>query len=385
MADLYPHQRKAVNQLRDGCILVGGVGTGKSRTALAYYTEVVCRGKQTPPLYIITTARKRDTKDWEKEAEDFDILEMHVDSWNNIVKHVDVSGGFFIFDEQRLVGTGKWARAFQQIARKNRWILLSATPGDCWNDYMQVFIANGFYRNPTDFRRRHVIYSQYVTKFPKIEGYTGLGELMQHRKDITVTMTFQKKTVPHEETVYVDHDRDMVKLIFKTRWDPFKDQPIEDAGALCYTLRRAVNENERRIEAVEEILMKHSKAVIFYNFNYELEMLRKMAERLGCGCAEWNGHKHEKIPTGDAWVYLVQYSAGAEGWNCVETDTMIFYSLNYSYKIMKQAAGRIDRLNTPYTDLYYWRLMTRANIDLAIQHAINQKQNFNEGRFAQTL
>lgn len=382
MADLYPHQRQAVNRMRNGCILVGGVGTGKSKTALAYYTEVVCSKKQAPPLYIVTTARKRDTKDWEKEAEGFDIPEMHVDSWNNIQKYTEVQGGFFVFDEQRLVGTGKWAKAFQKIAKLNQWILLSATPGDCWNDYAQVFIANGFYRNLTDFRRQHVIYSRYVTKFPKIEGYTNLGKLVQQRREITVPMHYQKKTLPHSEVLYVEHDRDLVRLIFKNRWDPFKGEPIHDAGGLCYVLRRAVNENERRIEAVEGILASHPKAVIFYNFNYELEMLRSMAQRLDCGCAEWNGQKHEPIPQGENWVYLVQYTAGAEGWNCVETDTMIFYSLNYSYKIMTQAAGRIDRLNTPYTDLYYYRLMTRATIDLAIQRAINEKRTFNEGRFA---
>lgn len=383
MADLYPHQRKAVDRMRNGCILVGGVGTGKSRTALAYYTEVVCEGSQTPPLYIVTTARKRDTKDWEKEAEDFDIPEMHVDSWNNIQKYTEVFGAFFVFDEQRLVGTGKWAKAFQKIARKNGWILLSATPGDCWNDYAQVFIANGFYRNLSDFRRQHVVYSRY-TKYPKIEGYTNLAPLIRQRREITVNMEFKKKTVRHPETVYVEHDRDLVRLIFKTRWDPFKDEPIQDAGGLCYVLRRAVNDNDRRVDAVEGILIMHPKAVIFYNFNYELERLKGLAERLGIECMEWNGHKHEKIPTGDSWIYLVQYSAGAEGWNCVETDTMIFYSLNYSYKIMTQAAGRIDRLNTPYTDLYYYTLMTRASIDLAIRNAISQKRNFNEGRFNAT-
>lgn len=383
MADLYPHQRKAVDRMRNGCILVGGVGTGKSRTALAYYTEVVCEGSQTPPLYIMTTARKRDTKDWEKEAEDFDIPEMHVDSWNNIQKYTEVFGAFFVFDEQRLVGTGKWAKAFQKIARKNGWILLSATPGDCWNDYAQVFIANGFYRNLSDFRRQHVVYSRY-TKYPKIEGYTNLAPLIRQRREITVNMEFKKKTVRHPETVYVEHDRDLVRLIFKTRWDPFKDEPIQDAGGLCYVLRRAVNDNDRRVDAVEGILMMHPKAVIFYNFNYELERLKGLAEKLRIECTEWNGHKHEKIPTGDSWIYLVQYSAGAEGWNCVETDTMIFYSLNYSYKIMTQAAGRIDRLNTPYTDLYYYTLMTRASIDLAIRNAISQKRNFNEGRFNAT-
>lgn len=368
--------------MHNGCILVGGVGTGKSRTALYYYTTRVCgTGGADPPLFIITTARKRDTKDWEEEAEPFELKHFTVDSWNNIQKYAQVSGAFFIFDEQRLVGTGKWAKAFRQIAKNNQWILLSATPGDCWNDYANVFIANGFYRNLTDFRNQHIVYSRF-TKYPKIDHYVGLGRLEKQRKQIVVLMRFSKKTIPHDETIYIPYDKELTRLICSTRWDPYKDQPIQDAGALCYVLRRAVNSDERRIEAVRGILMLHPKAVLFYNFDYELEALRRMAGENDILCAEWNGHKHEPIPKGDEWIYLVQYTAGAEGWNCVETDTMIFYSQNYSYKCMAQSAGRIDRMNTPYVDLYYYHLMSRAPIDLAINRAIKEKRTFNESGFA---
>lgn len=384
MIELYPHQQEAVARMHNGCILVGGVGTGKSRTALYYYTTRVCgKGGADPPLFIITTARKRDTKDWEKELEPFDIPEMPVivDSWNNIQKYSEVRDAFFIFDEQRLVGTGKWAKAFRKIAKNNLWILLSATPGDCWNDYANVFIANGFYRNLTDFRDQHVVYDRF-TKYPRIDHYTGLGRLVKERNQIVVHMKFDKKTVPHDETIYIPYDRELTRLICSTRWNPYKEEPIQDAGALCYVLRRAVNSDERRIAAVETILQEHPKAVIFYNFDYELEMLRRMAERLGIVSTEWNGHRHEAIPETEKWAYLVQYTAGAEGWNCVETDTMIFYSLNYSYKCMTQASGRIDRLNTPFTDLYYYHLMSRAPIDMAIRRAIREKRTFNESSFA---
>ena len=384
MIELYPHQQEAVARMHNGCILVGGVGTGKSRTALYYYTTRVCGkgGGADPLLYIITTARKRDTQDWEKEAEPFGIDGMTVDSWNNIQKYVAVENAFFIFDEQRLVGTGKWAKVFRKIAKSNQWILLSATPGDCWNDYANVFIANGFYRNLTDFRNQHIVYSRF-TKYPKIDHYVGMGKLVQQRRQIVVPMHFEKKTVPHDETIYIPYDKELTRLICSTRWDPYKDEPIHDAGALCYVLRRAVNSDERRVEAVEGILTLHPKAIIFYNFDYELEALRRMSERMEIRCAEWNGHKHEPIPEADEkWIYLVQYTAGAEGWNCVETDTMIFFSQNYSYKCMAQASGRIDRLNTPFTDLYYYHLMSRAPIDLAIRRAIKEKRTFNESGFA---
>ena len=380
MVELYPHQLAAVKKMHDGCILVGGVGTGKSRTALAYYERGVCGKEASPPLYIITTARKRDTRDWEKESEPFGFRPTCVDSWNNIQKYVDVEGGFFIFDEQRLVGTGKWAKAFRKIAKRNRWILLSATPGDCWMDYANVFIANGFYRNLSDFRQQHVVYSRF-TKYPKIEKYINLPILMQARREIVVNMPYAKKTKANDQWVIVPFDKELVKLIISTRWDPYKDEPISDAGGLCYVLRRAVNSDERRIDAVSELLSRHDRAVIFYNFNYELEMLRNMAECEGIVCKEWNGFRHEPVPEGDRWIYLVQYAAGAEGWNCTQTDTMIFYSLNYSYKCMTQSAGRIDRLNTPFTDLYYYHLYCRAGIDLAIRQAIREKRDFNASLF----
>ena len=372
-----------MEEMHNGCVLVGGVGTGKSRTALYYYLHRVCGGDAStgPPLYIITTARKRDTNDWEKEAEPFDIPIKKVDSWNNMPKYTETTGGFFIFDEQRLVGTGKWAKAFRKIVKSNLWILLSATPGDCWNDYANIFIANGYYRNLTDFRNQHVVYSRF-TKYPKIDHYVGLGQLLHQRREVVVNMEYEKKTVPHEETVYVPFDKELVKMILSVRWNPYKDEAIADAGALCNVLRHAVNGDERRIDAVEDILKMHEKAVIFYNFDFELEMLRKMAERLGIEAGEWNGHLHQPIPKGDRWVYLVQYTAGAEGWNCTETDTIIFYSQNYSYKCMVQSAGRIDRLNTPFTDLYYYHLLSRAPIDLAIRRAIKAKRNFNESMFA---
>ena len=381
MVDLYPHQQEAVRKMHDGCILVGGVGTGKSRTALAYYEAGVLRKDGAPPLYIITTARKRDTKDWEKECEPFPFEPACVDSWNNIHKYVQVSDGFFIFDEQRLVGTGKWAKSFRQIAKRNRWILLSATPGDCWMDYVNVFVANGFYRNISDFRQQHVVYSRF-TKYPKIERYINLPKLMRERKDIVVNMPFVKKTVPHDEWILAPFDNELVKLIISTRWDPYKDIPIQDAGNLCYVLRRAVNSDERRIAEVESLLEQHATAIIFYNFNYELDMLKEMAERHYITCHEWNGKKHEPVPTDERWIYLVQYAAGAEGWNCTQTDTMIFYSLNYSYKCMAQSAGRIDRLNTPFTDLYYYHLYSRSGIDLAIRRAIREKRDFNVSLFA---
>lgn len=380
MVDLYPHQREAVKKMHDGCILVGGVGTGKSRTALAYFEEGSKKG-ELPPLYIITTARKRDTQDWEKECESFSFQPAVIDSWNNIQKYVDVEDVFFIFDEQRLVGTGKWAKAFRKIAKHNRWILLSATPGDCWMDYANVFIANGYYRNLTDFRQSHVVYSRF-TKYPKIERYVNLGELFRIRKEVVVNMPYAKKTIAHDEWVCVPFDKDLVKLVISTRWDPYKDAPIQDAGSLCLVLRQAVNSDKRRLAAVLNLLEIHPRAVIFYNFNYELEMLRRLGEQNKIHYAEWNGWKHEPVPDGDSWMYLVQYSAGAEGWNCTQTDTMIFYSMNYSYKCMTQSAGRIDRLNTPFVDLWYYHLYCKAGIDLAIRRAIREKRDFNVSLFA---
>ncbi|MCM1363424.1 MAG: hypothetical protein NC215_00370 [Ruminococcus sp.] len=395
---LYEHQKVAVANMRNGCILVGGVGSGKSRTALAYYflQEGGCLDPYEPikkkprDLYIITTARKRDQLEWECDFAPFLFSsnseinyydnKIVVDSWNNIGKYSDVRGAFFIFDEQRLVGYGAWVKAFLKIAKANDWILLSATPGDTWQDYIPVFIANGFYKNKTEFTREHIIYSRF-SKFPKVDRYVNTGRLIRLRNRILVDMDFKRTTTSHHEDVFVKYDIALYKDTMKNRWNPYENKPLKNASELCYTLRKIVNSDESRMVAILEILEKSPRAIIFYNFDYELELLKAIKYSDDIEVAEWNGHKHQPIPESEKWVYLVQYTAGAEGWNCIKTDTIIFYSQNYSYKIMQQSAGRIDRLNTPYKDLYYYHLRTRSGIDLAINKALNEKKKFNESRY----
>ena len=395
---LYDYQKDAINRMKNGCILVGGVGSGKSRTSLAYYFKEqggIIGGDYKPmknpkDLYIITTARKRDTYEWDGEMGPFLMStnpeinyynnKITVDSWNNIGKYKDVENAFFIFDEQRVVGSGAWVKAFLKIAKKNDWILLSATPGDKWEDYIPVFIANGFYKNKTEFIRDHLVYSNY-SKYPKVERYLGISKLTKLRNYILVDMDFHRQTNSHHIDVSCSYDISKYKDVIKTRWDPYKNEPIQNASGLCYILRKIVNSDESRIVALLELIEKNPRVIIFYNFDYELNMLKNLDYGPNTIVAEWNGHSHEPIPDSDNWVYLVQYTAGAEGWNCIKTDTIIFYSQNYSYKIMAQSAGRIDRLNTPYTDLYYYHLKSRSGIDLAISRALNQKKKFNASRF----
>ena len=398
--DLRDYQLDAVSRMHNGCILCGGVGSGKSRTSLAYYykeqggqldSEDYVKMKNPRDLYIITTARKRDDLEWEEELIPFYIstdpelslykdLKVTIDSWNNIKKYSNVCGAFFIFDEQRVVGSGAWVKAFLKITKKNQWILLSATPGDNWSDYIPVFIANGFYRNKSEFTNEHIMYSRF-TKYPKIDRYLNTGKLVRLRNQILIDMDFNRQTISHHEDVYVKYDISKYKDAIRKRWDPYKDEPIQQASGLCYVLRRIVNEDISRQDALVEILEKHPKLIVFYNFDYELDILRAIQDVEDVEIAEWNGHKHQPVPDGDRWVYLVQYTAGCEGWNCVKTDTIVFFSQNYSYKVMQQASGRIDRLTTPYKELYYYHFKSRSGIDLAISKALSEKKKFNESRW----
>lgn len=398
--DLYDHQKEAVEKLRNGNILVGGVGSGKSRTALAYFVAKECEGnietnensqmKKPKDLYIITTARKRDTLEWEKECAPFMLSTkreesicgvcVFIDSWNNISKYANVKDAFFIFDEQRVVGNGVWVKSFLKITKSNNWILLSATPGDCWVDYVPIFIANGWYKNRTEFFRRHVVFNNF-TKFPKIDHYVEVTRLVKLRDAVIVNMFYKKKTIAHEEDVLVAFDKELFNTVMISRWNIYEKRPVRDIGELCYLMRKVVNSDPRRVDTVGQLLEKHGKVIVFYNFNYERDLLLDLGERMNFPTAEWNSHKHEQIPKTDKWLYIVQYAAGAEGWNCIETNAMIFYSQNYSYKATVQAAGRIDRLNTPFTDLYYYYLRSTSVIDLAIRKAFDDKRDFNESRF----
>lgn len=401
------YQLEAVDNLKSGSILVGGVGSGKSRTSLYFYFVKECGGSANIPgysefkpmakpkdLYIITTAAKRDKKEWDSELIEFLLdtnpeycvnhVKVTIDSWNNITKYTDVKDAFFIFDEQRVVGSGTWAKSFIKISKQNRWILLTATPGDTWSDYIPVFIANGFYKNRTEFVRRHIIFDRFA-KYPKISRYLETDRLEKLKYLITVDMTVEREVKKHNILISVNYDKDKYKIITKDRWNFYEDKPIKNASEYTSLLRKVVNSDPDRIEKVKDILQRNPKAIIFYNFDYELDMLREMGEDLKITTAEWNGHKHIPVPEGDRWIYLVQYNAGAEGWNCTTTDCIIFYSLSYSYRMTHQAAGRIDRRNSPFFALYYYYLKSPSSIDVAITQCLSQKRDFNEKKFYEKM
>jgi len=378
---LKPHQEQAIDKLDNGKILCGGVGTGKTITALAYYMS-----REAPKdIIVITTAKKRDELDWEEEAAKFGIGRKHsvagkltVDSWNNIGKYTHVHGAFFVFDEQRLVGTGQWVKAFLHIAKSNRWVMLSATPGDTWLDFAPVFIANGYFRNITDFKRQHVVYSSY-SRYPKVERYLSTGKLVRLRHSLLVQMPYVRHTTRHTHIINVDYDETMTELAVKRRWNPYTNKPMKDAGELSRVMRMISNSSLDRLNTIHALMRKHPRLIVFYNFDYELELLRTLTS--STHVAEWNGHRHQAIPETDRWVYLVQYQSGSEGWNCTTTDSMVFYSLTYSYKQWHQAHGRIDRMNTPYNDLHYYVLRSDSAIDHAVWRALKGKKNFNERDF----
>lgn len=415
--ELYQHQEEAIKKMKNGCILCGGVGSGKSITSITYYTTKICDGyygrdindkveirlpENTVPLYIITTARKRDTHEWESELANWCLstdtnvswkrTPVVIDSWNNINKYSFVKGAFFIFDEQRVVGYGTWSKSFIKISRQNQWILLSATPGDSWIDYMSVFIANGFYRNKTDFYNRHVVMKwDQRGHYPKIERYVDEGILISHRDDLLIDMKFSRLTIPHHMDIYCEYNKDLYRRVEKDRRNPFEidDQgnevPLNDISDVIRMLRKIVAISENRLEKLFDIWVRHKKVIVFYNFNYELDLLREWCKEKGIVKAEWNGSKHEPLPDGEEWIYLVQYTAGAEGWNCTTCNTIVFYSQSYSYKQTEQACGRIDRLNTPFTDLYYYRFTSKSSIDIIIKKTLDRKEEFNDRKAAKEL
>lgn len=443
--ELYPHQEKAVSEMHNGCILYADMGLGKTITAAAYYM----RNEAPKDVIVITTAKKRDSLDWQAEFARFGVGSertgtvagvLTVDSWNNLPRYRDRTGCFFIFDEQRVVGSGKWVKDYLRIAKGNRWILLTATPGDTWIDYIPVFVANDFYKNRSEFLRQHVVYNRF-SKFPKVERYIGVTKLLRLRDRVLVHMPLaERHTTRLIETVPVEYDQTLFERVLNKRWHVYESRPLRDVAEMFLVLRKVANSDTSRLEAVRKLMLAHPRLVVFYNFDYELELLRSLAisdakssgrrpirklastessnglvqeaglsssvpaveqpstsssGRTSIGTkspvmsgstsdlviAEWNGHKHEPIPDTDSWVYLVQYQAGSEGWNCIETDATVFYSLTYSYKNWYQAFGRIDRLNTPFTTLHYYVLMSDSVIDKAIMRSLKGKKSFNESRW----
>lgn len=399
MVEFHPEQLKAVSKLRNRAVLRADVGSGKSRIGLYWYLrdcggDVVANGhgeakkpENPRPLYIITPAVKRDTLEWETELALFGMMvgedggwanaPIVVDSWHNIHKYTKVHGATFLFDEQKLVGSGKWVKSFYQIARKNRWIVMTATPGDDWKDYIPLFVANGFYRSKAEFLRRHAVYNAYAN-YPKIDRWIETERLDRLRMAILVEVEYSSHTKKHMLTVPVDYDEEKFKTVKEDRWNPWENRPIQDAGELYRLMRRVSNEHPSRLQKLVDIQKSSPRLIVFYNFDYELESLRTLGNETGVVVAERNGHKHMPVPTTKSWFYLVQYTAGAEAWNCISTGSVAFYSLTYSWKAFKQAMGRVDRYNTPFEELHYHVLRNQSVIDNQIWECLGRKKTFNE-------
>lgn len=361
--------------------------------AIVMFIEKIIGGSIDPPalptepvdLYVITTPKKRDDLDWPKEAARFGIstnpeasmggITLIVDSWNNIKKHTKVQDAFFIFDEQRAIGSGVWSKSFIAIAKRNRWVMLSATPADRWMDLVPVFIAKGFYKNKTQFVREHVVYSPY-TKYPSIRMYLDIPTLKRHRDETFVIMPFKRRTKTNIVDVPVMYDREATKLLKKTEWNPYKDYPIRNHPEYVHVLRRLIYSHASRISELIKIHIKAKRLIIFYNFNYELDIMREGFANL-TEVSEHNGHNHDPVPTGDNWVYLVQYISGSEAWECFSTNHMAFYSANPSYRATIQAMGRINRMTTTYKNLYYYRLMSESAPDKGMMKSFGNKEDFN--------
>ena len=390
---LTDYQVEAVEKMHNGCILRGGTGAGKTLTSLVHVFEKILGGvsplypthtyrKATIdiPVYVITTPKKRDSCDWTSEAALVPMPLTAVDSWNNIQKYEHIKNAIFIFDESKVIGYGAWTQAFLKITKNNAWVLLSATPADTWIEYMPVFIANGFYKNKTEFELEHVMWSRYA-KYPKVERYLNTSRLIRHRDSILVDMPDCRATTQHHKDILCDYDMVGYSVLAKERWDIFNNKPIRDIAQLCYTLRRLINSDESRLTELSAIYARHKKVIIFYNFNYELDIIRDWCEENHIVYSEWNGHNHDEIPNTKFWIYLCQYTAAKEAWNCIETDCIVFYSQTYSYKALIQSAGRIDRMNTTFMHLYYYHFITTAPIEIGIQKSLHQKENFNEGKW----
>ena len=393
MIQLTEYQVNAIEKLHDGCVLRGGTGSGKTLTSLVYVFEKLLGGesplypghtykkqKIKTPVYVITTPKKRDSGDWESEAVIVPFALNDVNSWNNIKKYEKIKDSIFIFDETKITGYGAWAYSFLKIAKQNKWILLSATPGDSFIEYTSLFVANGFYKNKTEFEREHVVWSRF-TKYPKVDRYLNVSKLIRLRDSILVEMPAERAITQNHKNVICDFDKIGYDILFEKRWNFYDNKPIRDISQLCYLLRKLVNSDSSRLEALNQIYNKHPRLIIFYNFNYELKILRDWCESKKIIYSEWNGHNHDPLPDGKTWVYLCQYTAAQEAWNCITTDCIIFYSQTYSYKALNQSSGRIDRMNTPYKFLYYYHLVSLSSIDVGIEKILLKKENFNEGKW----
>ena len=141
--------------------------------------------------------------------------------------------------------------------------------------------------------------------------------------------------------------------------------------------------NKHKLEAFSDLVEStQDRLIVFYNFNEELEQLKRIAEEHERPVSEVNGHVKDL----DAYenksdsITLIQYQAGAMGLNLQKANKIIYFTLPTMSELFEQSKKRIHRIGQKDTCFYYL-MVCNGSIEEEILQTLEMRKDYTDDLF----
>lgn len=209
--------------------------------------------------------------------------------------------------------------------------------------------------------------------------------------------TFIKQTVPTSKE-YWKFMKDCIITIDTLNLKEFHDDSdfygtdvtprIELVGDTTLTKRLYARQlcgqySEFKLQTFKELVQStQDRLIVFYNFNAELELLKRIAASLDRPISEVNGQTKDltAYEQEDNSITFIQYQAGAMGLNLQKANKIIYFTLTDKSELFEQSKKRIHRIGQEQPCFYYI-LMCKGSVEEVILQTLEMRKDFTDELF----
>lgn len=270
-------------------------------------------------------------------------------------------------------------------------ILLSGTPTDGKYEflYSQLRLL-GWKITKTAYYNRYIkteLRSYGGPTFRVVTGYKNVSELKIKLKEYgavfakaeEVIKLPEKKFIKEYSTVSSDYKKFMKDRVIK-----IDDKELTGDSTLSKRLYArmlcSAYSKDKISRLIDLVNSTSDRVIIFYNFNTELEALRKVLFDRPISIVNGQVKDLKEYENNDNSVTLIQYQAGAMGLNLQKANRIIYFSLPERSELFEQSKARICRIGQE-KQCYYHIMMCHKSVEEKIYECLLMRKDYTDELF----
>ncbi|WP_368076685.1 SNF2-related protein [Clostridium tyrobutyricum] len=229
-------------------------------------------------------------------------------------------------------------------------------------------------------------------KIKKVTGYKNVDRLKRklHEYGAVFMKTDEVFELPEqiEQKIKIKNTKEY-KIFKKDRLITINNTELVGDTSLTkmlYLRQLSSQYNKNKVNQLKDILEStEDRIIIFYNFNKELEIIKKLCEKLDKPISIINGAVKDldNFNQYNNSITLVQYQAGAMGHNLQKSNKIIYFSLPLQSELFEQSKKRIHRIGQEKT-CFYWYLITQNSIEEQIYQTLKERRDYTNKLFEES-